>query len=121
MNDMAAVPVTDTSAWEELIARAKADGNVVTQAQVCEVVEIDTDRFDQELDAVRKALADLGIRLDDEVDEAALAAELAAQAEREAAAHVAEVLADPLGGIDLADDEPPEGARRRLRLEEFQP
>ena len=117
MNDMAAAPVTDASAWEELIARAKADGsNVVTQAQVCEVVELDTDRFDQELEAIRKLLAEQGIRLDDEVDEAALAAELEEQAERDAAAHVAEVLADPLRGIDLADDESEEGHRRRLKL-----
>ena len=115
MNDMAALPSTDPSAWDELVQRAKDDGSLtVTQAEVCEVIEIDVERFDQELDAIRKLLADHGIRLDEEVDLEAVAAELEAQAERDAAVHVDEVLADPLGGIDLAADD--DGTRRRLKL-----
>jgi RNA polymerase primary sigma factor len=112
---MAAAPTTDPSAWDELIQRAKEDGSlVVTQAQVCEVVEIDPERFDAELDAIRKLLSEHGIALDEEIDAEAVARELEAQAERDAIVHVNEVLADPLGGIDLAADD--DGQRRRLRL-----
>jgi RNA polymerase primary sigma factor len=115
MNEMAALPATDPSAWDELVQRAKDDGSLtVTQAEVCEVVEIDVERFDEELDAIRKLLGEHGITLDEEVDPAAAAAELEAQAERDAAVHVDEVLADPLGGIDLAAEE--DGQRRRLQL-----
>ncbi|WP_426575065.1 RNA polymerase sigma factor RpoD [Aquihabitans sp. McL0605] len=112
---MAALPTTDPSAWDELVQRAKDDGSLtVTQAEVCEVVEIDVEHFDQELDVIRKLLAEHGITLDDEIDPAAVAAELEAQEARDAAVHVDEVLADPLGGIDLASDD--DGQRRRLKL-----
>jgi RNA polymerase primary sigma factor len=115
MNDMAAAPTTQSAAWDGLIAQAKADGSMtVTHAQVLEVVEIDVERLDQEIESIRKILGEHGITLDDEIDEAAVAAELAAQAERDAIVHVNEVLADPLGGIDLAADD--DGSRRKLRL-----
>ena len=115
MNDMAAAPTTDPSAWDELIQRAKDDGSLrVTQAEVLEVVDIDVDRLDQEIESIHKLLDEHGITLDVEIDAAALAAELEAQAERDAVVHVNEVLADPLGGIDIATDD--DGSRRRLRL-----
>jgi RNA polymerase primary sigma factor len=115
MNDMAAAPTTDSSAWDLLIQRAKDDGSlVVTQAEVLEVVEIDIERLDQEIEAIRKLLGEHGITLDESPDADAIAAELEAQAERDAVVHVNEVLADPLGGIDLAADE--DGSRRKLRL-----
>ena len=115
MNDMAAAPTTDSSAWDELIQRAKDDGSLrVTQAEVLEVVDIDVERLDQEIESIRKILGEHGITLDEEIDAEALAAELEAQAERDAIVHVNEVLADPLGGIDLASDD--DVSRRRLRL-----
>jgi RNA polymerase primary sigma factor len=115
MNDMAAAPTTDPSAWDDLIQRAKDDGSLtVTQAEVLEVVDIDVERLDQEIEAIHKLLGEHGITLDVEIDAAALAAELEAQAERDAVVHVNEVLADPLGGIDVAADD--DGSRRRLRL-----
>ncbi|HWJ97921.1 MAG TPA: RNA polymerase sigma factor RpoD [Acidimicrobiales bacterium] len=115
MNDMAAAPTSDPSAWDELIQRAKDDGSLtVTQAEVLEVVDINVDRLDQEIDAIHKLLGEHGITLDVEIDAATLAADLEAQAEHDAVVHVNEVLADPLGGIDLAADE--DGSRRRLRL-----
>ncbi|MGN6695047.1 MAG: sigma-70 family RNA polymerase sigma factor, partial [Aquihabitans sp.] len=115
MNDMAAAPTSDPSAWDELIQRAKEDGSLrVTQAEVLEVVDIDIDRLDQEIEAIHQLLGEHGITLDVEIDAATLAAELEAQAERDAVVHVNEVLADPLGGIDIATDD--DGSRRRLRL-----
>src|SRR6478735_11034441 len=115
MNDMAAAPTTDPTAWDELIQRAKDDGSLtVTQAEVLEVVDIDVERLDQEIESIRNLLGEHGITLDEEIDAEAVAAELEAQAERDAVVHVNEVLADPLGGIDLAADD--DGQRRRLRL-----
>ncbi|WP_421122015.1 RNA polymerase sigma factor RpoD [Aquihabitans daechungensis] len=112
---MAAAPTADSSAWDLLIQRAKDDGSLtVTQAEVLEVVEIDIERLDQEIEAIRKLLDEHGITLDESPDADAIAAELEAQAERDAVVHVNEVLADPLGGIDLAADE--DGSRRKLRL-----
>ncbi|MFN8019792.1 MAG: RNA polymerase sigma factor RpoD [Acidimicrobiales bacterium] len=77
-----------------------------------EVVEIDVEHFDRELDAIRTVLADHGITIDEEhvLDDDEAAEEEA----RRAAAHVAEVLADPLGGIDVAAEEG--DGRRRLKL-----
>ena len=115
MNDMAAASTADSSAWDLLIQRAKDGGSsTVTQADVFEVFELDVERFDEEIVAIRKRLGEHGITLDESVDEEAVAAELAAQAERDAVVHLNEVLADPLGGIDLAADD--EGGRRPLRL-----
>ncbi|MCU1370793.1 MAG: rpoD [Ilumatobacteraceae bacterium] len=115
MNDMAAAPTADSTAWDGLIQRAKDDGSLtVTQAEVLEIVDIDVERLDQEIESIRKILGEHGIELDEEIDVEALAAELEAQAERDAILHVDEVLADPLGGIDLAADD--DGSRRRLRL-----
>jgi RNA polymerase primary sigma factor len=116
MNDMAALPTTDPTAWDELIQRAKDDGSfTLTQAEVLEVVELDVEHLDREIVAIRKVLDEHGIRLDDEADARDHEADLAALAAEEAAAHVDEVLADPLGGIDLASEDV-EGARRRLKL-----
>ena len=115
MNDMAAAPSTDPSAWDLLVQRAKDDGSLsVTTAEVFEVEEVDPERFAQDLESIRKRLGEQGITLDEGPDADEIAAELEAQAERDAVVHVNEVLADPLGGIDLAADE--DGARRRLRL-----
>ena len=113
MNEIAAASTNDPSVWADLIQRAKDDGSfTVTQAEVCEVVEIDVEHFDRELEAIRAALAEHGIALDEEheLDED----EAAEEAARKAAAHVAEVLADPLGGIDVAEEEG--DGRRRLKL-----
>jgi RNA polymerase primary sigma factor len=118
MKDIAALPSSDPSAWDELIARAKQDGTfTVTQAQVLEVVEVDVEHLDRELKTIRSMLDEHGIVLDDELDVTAMHAELDAElaAEREAAQHVAEVLADPLGGITIASDDEVD-PRRRLKL-----
>jgi RNA polymerase primary sigma factor len=118
MKDIAALPSSDPSAWDGLIARAKQDGTfTVTQAQVLEVVELDVEHLDRELKAIRSLLDEHGIVLDDEVDVTAMHAELDAElaAEREAAQHVAEVLADPLSGIAIASDDEVD-PRRRLKL-----
>ncbi len=115
MNDMSAAPTTNSSAWDLLVQRAKDDGSFsVTTAEVFEVEEIDPEHFAQELDSIRKRLGEQGITLDEEPDADDIAAEVEAQAERDAVVHVNEVLADPLGGIDLAADE--DGSRRKLRL-----
>ena len=114
MNDMAALPTSDPSAWSGLIEQAKADGSfTVTQAQVLEVVDVDLDRFEVEVAAIRRALDEHGIRLDEEAD-LREAMDDEERAERDAAAHLAEVLADPLGGIDLAEED--DGGARRTRL-----
>jgi RNA polymerase primary sigma factor len=118
MKDIAALPSSDPSAWDELIARAKQDGTfTVTQAQVLEVVELDVEHLERELKTIRSMLDEHGIILDDEVDVTAMHAELDAElaAEREAAQHVAEVLADPLGGIAIASEDEMD-PRRRLKL-----
>jgi RNA polymerase primary sigma factor len=114
---MAAPSTADPSAWDELIQRAKGDGSfTVTQAEVCEVVEIDLEHLDRDLAAIRQVLDENGIRLDEE-EHLDTPEELEAQAAAAAAAHVSEVLADPLSGIDLAGISPgAEDARRRLRL-----
>jgi RNA polymerase primary sigma factor len=119
MNDSAALPIADLGAWGELIARAKADGSfTVTQAEVCEVLELDVDRFDAELAAVRTILEKEGIALDEEheIDDDLLGHPSAGLDPAQlSAAHVESVLADPLGGIDVADDTE-DGPRRRLKL-----
>ena len=119
MNEGAASPrPTDSSAWDELLARAKAQGTV-TQEEVCEVLDIDVERFDAELAWITSELDRLGIILRDEEDDfdpiAAAEAEAVAAALAADGAHVASVLADPLGGIDLAADED-HAPRRRLKL-----
>jgi RNA polymerase primary sigma factor len=117
MNDSAALPITDLGAWGALIQRAKADGSfTVTQAEVCEVLELDVDRFDAELAAVRDLLDKEGITLDEELDVVDDLLAEQAHLERLSAEHVDEVLADPLGGIDVAADDAEDGPRRRLKL-----
>jgi RNA polymerase primary sigma factor len=116
---MAALPTSDSAAWGELnrlIERAKSDGSMtLTQAEVMEVVEIDLDHLDREIAVLRRTLDEHGIHLDEEADVRDHAADLAALAAEEAAAHVDEVLADPLGGIDLAADDA-DTPKRRLML-----
>jgi len=116
MNDMAALPTTDPSAWDDLIRRAKAAGTqTVTQAEVMEVLDVDLENLDREIATIRTLLGEHGLRLDEDAD-LRDAADLEAQAAEEAAAHLAEVLADPLSGIELADDEEENARRSRLRL-----
>jgi RNA polymerase primary sigma factor len=122
MNEIAALSSTDPSAWARLIQKAKDDGSyTVTPAQVFEVVELDPENFDRELQTIRQDLERHGVELDDSVDLAAMEAELltdeevAAEVARQAAEHVAEVLADPLSGIAIADDDEAD-PRRRLKL-----
>ncbi len=133
MNDVAPAPTLDPSAWQALLARGRSSGTV-TQEQVCEVLALDVERLDAELAWVRTELARNQIALDetpppleavdrltgDEVADAAdgepgegpTAEELAVL---DGIAHVEAVLADPLGGIDLAAEETV-GPRRRLKL-----
>jgi len=116
MNDMAALPTTDPSAWDDLIRRAKAAGTqTVTQAEVMEVLDVDLENLDREIATIRTLLGEHGLRLDEDAD-LRDAADLEAQAAEEAAAHLAEVLADPLSGIELADDEEENARRSHLRL-----
>ena len=116
MNDMAALPTHDPSAWDELIRQAKDDGSyTVTQAAVMEVLDVDVEHLDREIATIRALLDEHGVRLDEEA-EVLTAAELEAQSAEEAAAHVAEVLADPLGGIQLAADDEDGPRRARLKL-----
>ena len=59
MNDMAAASTADSSAWDLLIQRAKDGGSsTVTQADVFEVFELDVERFDEEIVAIRKRLGE---------------------------------------------------------------
>jgi RNA polymerase primary sigma factor len=112
MNEGAASPRLDPSAWEELLRRGTVQGTV-TQEEVCEVLDLDMDRFDADLAWVRGELVSRGIVLDETIPSAedVEAAEAAA-----AAADLTAMLADPLGGIDLAGDEADETSRRRLKL-----
>ncbi|MEZ5180307.1 MAG: RNA polymerase sigma factor RpoD [Acidimicrobiales bacterium] len=113
---MAALPTTDPSAWDDLIRRAKGTGTgTVTQAEVMEVLDVDLENLDREIATIRALLGEHGLRLDEDAD-VRDAADLEAQAAEEAAAHLAEVLADPLSGIELADDEEENSRRSRLRL-----
>jgi RNA polymerase primary sigma factor len=120
MNEGAASPrLIDSSAWEQLLARAKVQGTV-TQEEVCDVLDIDVERFDADLAWITSELERLGITLkeDDSFDPAANAeAEALAAALAADETHVANVLANPLAGIDLAADED-HGVdpRRRLKL-----
>ncbi|MBX3313858.1 MAG: RNA polymerase sigma factor RpoD [Actinobacteria bacterium] len=117
MNDGASSPHIDPSAWQQLLDRGRLQGKV-TQEEVCDVLALGTDSFDADLGWLRAELTSHGIALDEslplvEVGAPVLTAE--EQAEIDRATRVADVLADPLGGIDLevdATDDP----RRRLRL-----
>ena len=118
MNEGAASPQLDPTAWKTLLRQGRERGSV-TQEQVCEVLAMDPDRFDAELEWVRAELERNGIHLDEDHvvdvdDHPAVDPEDLVAAD--AAAHVEAVLADPLGGIDLAVDPSEDGPRRRLRL-----
>jgi len=113
----AASPTLDPVAWDELIREGQRRGKV-TQEQVCEVLDLDVDRFDEELAWVRHELERRGIGLDEAVVTDPVTADPLSLGEVGDTARVAAVLADPLGGIDLAGDEPTkvDGPRRRLKL-----
>ena len=120
MNDGATSPGIDPTAWQTLLARGQDQGTV-TQEEVCEVLALDVERFDADLDWLRSELERHEIVLDETVPAFELIGpELPTdeqQAEADSAAHLASVIADPLGGIDLAED--PDGtdpSPRRLRL-----
>ncbi len=119
MNDGATSPRLDPTAWEELLVRGRVQGTV-TQEEVCEVLALDVERFDADLDWLRTELSRHQIDLDETVQLVELSGpepltddeQLAA----DSAVHLAEVLADPLGGIDLTHEETEDGPGRRLRL-----
>ncbi|CAN5732659.1 RNA polymerase sigma factor [soil metagenome] len=118
MNDGATSPRLDPTAWEQLLVRGRDQGTV-TQEEVCEVLALDVERFDADLEWLRTELKRHGIDLDESVALVELGPEPITdeeQAEVDSAAHLAAVLADPLGGIDLARDDTEDGPRRRLRL-----
>jgi RNA polymerase primary sigma factor len=140
MNQGAASARISPVAWAELIRRGRERGTV-TQEELFEVLDLDVDHLDADLVWIRSELTDQGIHLDESVElvpvvepglDAALApvdadgeeAEEAEEAEPvlapdpavEANARASAVLADPLGGIDLATDEPDDAVRRRLHL-----
>src|SRR4051812_31977716 len=106
MNEGATAPRPDSSAWDELVARAKVQGTV-TQEEVCDVLDLDVERFDADLAWIPSELERLKIvlREDDLFDPVAAAEAEALAALAADGAHVASVLADPLGGIDVAADE----------------
>ena len=119
MNDGATSPNLDPTAWEQLLVRGRSQGTV-TQEEVCEVLALDVERFDADLEWLRTELSRHNIALDETVQLVELTGpEPLTEEEQSAvdsAAHLAAVLADPLGGIDLARDEADGGPRRRLRL-----
>jgi RNA polymerase primary sigma factor len=121
MNDGATASL-DPAAWENLLQRGRQQGTV-TQEEVCEVLTLDIDRFDADLAWLRAELARHGIHLDESIpavellgpDPGADPVNDDAQRALDAADHVTAVLADPLGGIDMATDDR-DGPHRRLRL-----
>ena len=119
MNDGATSPRLDPTAWEQLLVRGRDQGTV-TQEEVCEVLALDIERFDAELAWLRTELSRHNIALDESVQLVELTGPDPLTDEEQSAvdsaAHLAEVLADPLEGIDLAREETDDGPRRRLRL-----
>ena len=117
MNNEAISPQLDPTAWEALLVRGRDQGTV-TQEEVCEVLAFDADRLDADLDWVRAELKSHDIILDESLVELIGPEPITAdeQAELDSTAHVEAVLADPLGGIDLAGDDMLPGPRKRLRL-----
>jgi RNA polymerase primary sigma factor len=119
MNDGATSPQLDPTAWEALLVRGRDQGRV-TQEEVCEVLDLDAERLDADLAWVRAELSRNEIELDETVPFVELTGPEPITAEEQAAldstAHVEAVLADPLGGIDLAREENDGSPRHRLRL-----
>jgi RNA polymerase primary sigma factor len=116
MNDGATSPRFDPAAWQQLLDQGRVRG-AVTQEEICDVLALSLESFDSDLEWLRKELAGQGIVLDESLPlpDAIPALTAEEQAEAERATRVAEVLADPLGGIDLAVDAT-DDPRRRLRL-----
>jgi len=117
MNDQATSSRFESPAWQRLLDRGRSAG-AVTQEEICEVLALGADELDRDLARIRQELDLNGIDLDDTV--AALepvADEPAAtdEPDDEQARLVAEVLADPLGGIDTSGVAAV-GGRRRLHL-----
>jgi RNA polymerase primary sigma factor len=119
MNDGATSPQLDPTAWEALLVRGRDQGRV-TQEEVCEVLDLDAERLDADLAWVRAELSRNDIELDETIPFVELTGPEPLSAEEQAAldstAHVEAVLADPLGGIDLAREENDGSPRHRLRL-----
>ena len=119
MNDGATSPQPDPTAWEALLVRGRDQGRV-TQEEVCEVLDLDADRLDADLAWVRAELSKHEIELDETVPLVEILGPEPLTAEEQEAldstAHVEAVLADPLGGIDLAREENDGSPRHRLRL-----
>jgi len=119
MNNEAISPQLDPTAWEALLVRGRDQGTV-TQEEVCEVLAFDAERLDADLDWVRAELKSHDIILDETVPFVELIGPEPItedeQAELDSTAHVEAVLADPLGGIDMAGDDMQPGPRKRLRL-----
>ncbi len=119
MHDEVTSPRLDPTAWEQLLARGRDQGTV-SQEEVCEVLALDIERFDADLDWLRAELSRHDIALDETVPVVELTRPAPRtdeeQFEVDSAAHLAEVLADPTGGIDLAREETDDGPRRRLQL-----
>ena len=117
MNDSVAQPLQEPDAWTALIKQAKENGSfTVTQAQVLEVVDVDVERFEAEVASIRQLLDGHGIHIDDEVEVALDPDEVDLDLDDDTAARIAEVLADPLGGIDLVDEDDESPRRPRLQL-----
>ena len=110
MNEGAVTTAFDPTAWEELLRRGRTRG-AVTQEEVCDVLDLDLDRFDAELAWLRGELTRHGITLE---EDDLTQPDPATEEDRRLDA----VLADPLDGIDLATDgiDPTEASNRRLRL-----
>jgi RNA polymerase primary sigma factor len=121
VNDNATSSRFDPTSWQRLLDRGRTQGTV-TQEEICDVLALSVETLDADLDWVRAELTRLGIRLDESAPLSDLDPEpepvstISPEqvAENERAARVAEVLADPLGGIDLAGIA--DGDGRRLKL-----
>jgi len=114
----------DPSAWHELLQRGKARGSV-TQEEVLEVLDLDTDSLDTDLEWLRAELSRHGILLDETVAgvDAVPLPVVPEVSKRPAAVEYDDdedapppPRPDPLADLDLLSDEPEEPTRRRLQL-----
>jgi len=113
VNEGATSPGFDSTDWEALLRRGRVQG-VLTQEEVCEVLDLDVERFDADLTWLRAELTREDIALDEDV--AVLDPALQEGLRLDA------VLADPLAGIDALpdqlddEDDADDRTNRRLRL-----